>query len=87
MAQTLLTGLIVFCSALYVLWTLLLPATARRRVAQTLLRRHWSAVVAARLQAQAKADCACACKGCARGPALAQPPATQPVHWATRHRR
>ena len=41
MAQTLLIALIVACSAAYVLWALLLPAAARRRIASALLRWPW----------------------------------------------
>jgi hypothetical protein len=86
MAQTLLTLLIVACSAAYVLWALLLPAATRRGIALVLLRWRWPDVVATRLQAHAKTPSGCACDGCERRPALAQPRAPQPVHWAPRHR-
>jgi hypothetical protein len=84
--QTLVTVLIVACSAAYVLWALLLPAAGRRRIALALLRWRWPVTVARRLQAQANAPSGCACDGCERRPALARPPAAQPVHWAPRHR-
>ena len=38
MLQTLLSVLIVACSALYVVWTLLLPASLRRTLARRMLR-------------------------------------------------
>jgi hypothetical protein len=85
--QTLLTVLIVACSAAYVLWALLLPAAVRRRIALALLCWRWPAAVAGRLQAQAKAPSACACcDGCKRRPVLARPPAAQPAHWAHRQK-
>ena len=81
MAQTLAVGSIVACSAAYVLWTLLLPAAARRRVARALLRRRWPAAITARLQALSQAPATCGCEGCdARAPQAA----LQPVHWAPR---
>jgi hypothetical protein len=83
MAQTLFTALIVACSAAYVLWTLLLPAAARRRIASACLRRHWPAWVTRRLQAQAKLPSGCGCDGCGNQPAQAAP---QPVHWAPRRK-
>ena len=83
MAQTLLTVLIVACSALYVLWALLLPAAGRRRVARGLLRLRWPAWVNAWLQALAQAPSGCGCDGCDRQPVQSQ---TQPVHWAPRHK-
>jgi len=84
MTQTLLTLLIVACSAAYVLWALLLPAATRRGIALVLLRRYWPDVVATRLQAYAKTPSGCACDGCERRPATTQPPTAQPVHWAPR---
>ena len=84
MAQTLLTGLLVLGSAVYVLWALLLPAVARRRFASALLRWHWPDFMARRLQAQAKASAGCHCDGCGDRPAQAAP---QPVHWASRRKR
>jgi hypothetical protein len=83
MLQTLLTVLIVACSGAYVLWTLLLPATARRRIASVLLRRRWPAFVALRLQAQASVGKGCSCEGCGDRPAQIGP---QAVHWAPRRR-
>ena len=40
MLQTLVTVLIVACSALYVVWALLLPGSVRRSAAQRLLLRQ-----------------------------------------------
>jgi hypothetical protein len=86
MAQALLTVLIVACSTAYVLWALLLPAAAQRRVAQALLRLRWPAAVRARLQGLAQASPGCGCDGCDRRPA---PPRSvpQPMHWAPRRKR
>lgn len=79
MSQTLLTVLIVACSALYVVWTLLLPASVRRSAAQRLLRRRWPKGVAAWLQRRAGAASPCGgCGGCAP-PASA--PQAQPLRW------
>ena len=83
MAQTLITALIVACSTAYVLWALLLPAAARRRIASALLRLHGPAWLTRRLQAQAKVPSGCACDGCGTQPVRAAP---QPVHWAPRRR-
>jgi hypothetical protein len=84
MSQALLTGLLVGGSAVYVLWTLLLPAAARRRFASALLRWHWPSFMTRRLQAQAKAPTGCHCDGCGDRPAKA---VAQPVHWAPRRKR
>ena len=81
MAQTLIVGLIVACSAAYVLWALLLPAAVQRRVARALLRRRWPAVITVRLQALSQAQAPCSCEGC---DARAPQGTPQPVHWAPR---
>ena len=69
--QALLTGLIVAACAGYVLWTLVLPAAARRRILQALGR-------------QPQAPQACGCDGCDR--AEKQPPQAQVVRWMPRRR-
>jgi hypothetical protein len=84
MAQTLLTALIVACSAAYVLWALLLPAAARRRIASALLRLPGPVWLTQRLQAPAKVPSGCGCDGCGNRPAQTAP---QPVHWAPRRKR
>ena len=83
MLQTLLTALLVGGSALCVLWTLLLPAAARRRIAQQLLRLQWPAFMARQLQKQTQAPSGCSCDGCGDRPAAAAP---QPVRWAPRRK-
>ena len=84
MWQMLLTALLVGGSAGYVLWTLLLPAAVRRRMALALLRWRWPGFVTRRLLAQTKPPSGCHCDGCGDRPA---PRPTQPVHWAPRRKR
>lgn len=86
MTQTLLSTLLVAGSAAYVLWTLLLPKTARRRIASALLRLRWPDFVTRRLQAQAQAQrpSGCSCEGC--GSVRPAASAAQPVLWAPRRR-
>ncbi len=85
MAQTLPMLLIVACSALYVLWAVVLPAAGRRRVARWLLRWRWPAPIAARLRALSEAGSGCGCNGC-DAPARPAAGAAQPVHWAPRRK-
>ena len=73
MMQTLLTGLIVVACAGYVLWTLLLPAAARRRILQALGR-------------QPKMPQGCGCDGCDHRPLADKPPQDQVVRWMPRRR-
>lgn len=73
MMQGWLAGIIVVACAGYVLWTLLLPATVRRRVLQALGR-------------EPQAPQACGCDGCDRHPVKAQPPKDQVVRWMPRRR-
>jgi hypothetical protein len=87
MAQTLLTALIVASSAAYVLWALLLPASARRRIASALLRWPWPQRVARHLQAMARPASGCDCEGCDARPAPSASGAAQKVHWAPRRKR
>lgn len=89
MLQTLLTVLIVAGSALYVVWTLLLPASLRRAAAQRLLRRRWPKAVEARLLRWAGAPGGCGgCDGCT--PSSAPPTSSQepqPVRWTAPSRK
>ena len=73
--QTSVVALLVLGCAVYATWTLM-PAAARRVLAQRLLRMPWPAGVAARLARHAKSSGSCACDGCDR----AAPPrgASQP---------
>jgi hypothetical protein len=87
MAQTLLTALIVACCAAYVLWALLLPAAARRRIATALLRWPWPQGVARHLRAQARPPSGCDCEGCDARPASSASGVAQKVHWAPRRKR
>lgn len=83
MAQTLVTAVLVGGSAIYVVWALLLPAAARRRLARALLKLRWPSAVVSRLQARARAPSGCGCEGCdTRAPS----PTAQPVHWAPRRK-
>ena len=79
--QTWLTVLIVACSALYVIWTLLLPASLRRALALRMLRRRWPKPVLTWLQRKARAPTACGgCGGCDTPPATTE--AAQPIRWS-----
>ena len=73
--QTLLSLLIVAGCAGYVLWTVLLPAAARRRVLAAMGRAS---------TAPAARGCA-GCDGCARAPSTPDP-AVQVVNWRPRRR-
>ena len=73
MLQTLLSVLIVACSALYVVWTLLLPASLRRTLARRMLRQRWPKPVLAWLQRKARARSSCGgCAGCDTAPATTE---------------
>jgi hypothetical protein len=90
--QQWLVGLIVAACAAQVVWTLLLPAALRRRVAQALLQRRWPAAVQRRLQAAARPSPGCGCDGCDAGALRAAArvqaaPTVQAVQWAPRRRR
>ena len=79
--QTGLTMLIVACSALYVVWTLLLPATLRRTLALRLSRRRWPKPVRAWLQRRARAPTPCGgCGGC--GSPAAPEETARPIRWS-----
>lgn len=86
MLQTLVTVLIVACSALYVVWALLLPGSVRRSAAQRLLlRRRWPNAVSAWLQRRSRATSACGgCDGCAPSSSSQE---AQPVRWTARPRK
>jgi hypothetical protein len=84
MVQTLLTALIVTGCVVYLAWSLLLPAAARRRVAQALLRRRWPDAITRRLKSQAMTASGCHCDGCERGNTV--PPGQQTVLWVRRRR-
>jgi hypothetical protein len=73
MMQTLLTAIIVAACAGYVVWALLLPAAARRRILRSLGRK-------------APASPACGCDGCDGPPAAQKAPQDQVVHWLPRKR-
>ena len=84
--QTLLVALIVALCSGYVLWTLLLPAAAKARVVQVLLRwplpaglrervRHWAATPAG------------GCAGCAKAAPPRAPGAAQPAQVVRRRQR
>lgn len=85
--QTTLTGLIVASCSLYALWTLLLPAGARRRLARSLL--HWPlpALLKHRLRQWTQKPDATGCASCDKStPKLAaQPP--RPLHVVRRKPR
>jgi hypothetical protein len=81
MLQTVLTVLVVACSALYVTWTLLLPAAARRSLAQRLLRGRWPKPVAARLQRLAR-ESGGGCGGCGGCGPSTPPQDSKPIRWA-----
>jgi hypothetical protein len=87
MAQELLAIVLVAACAAHAGWTLLLPAAWRRRMAQSLLRRHWPAPLQRRLQRAARPPSARGCDGCDAGSARAAPRAVQPLHWTPRRRR
>ena len=74
--QTLLSLLIVAGCAGYVLWTLLLPASARRRVLSAIGRGRAAATTS---------GCAGGCDGCAQRSATA-PAGVQVVNWLPRRR-
>ena len=61
--QTLIVAALVLGCALYATWTLM-PAAARRGLAQRLLRMPLPAAVAARLRRHATSSGGCACDGC-----------------------
>lgn len=73
MMQALITALIVAGSACYVLWRLLLPARARRRMLQALGR-------------ETPAASGCHCDGCEHAAAAVRPPSGQVVQWLPRRR-
>lgn len=69
--QTMVVALIVALCSVYVLWTLLLPAAAKARVVQGLLRWPLPSGLQARLR-QSAAKPVGGCAGCAKaGPAHA----------------
>ena len=61
--QTLVVVALVLGCAVYASWTLM-PAGARRLLAQHLLRLRWPSGVAARLHRHAQAASGCGCDGC-----------------------
>ena len=66
LAQTLIVGVLVAGCAIYSLWTLM-PAGARRHVAQRLLKRRLPNALRTRLLRHAQAASGCGCDGCDRG--------------------
>lgn len=63
LAQTVLAALLVAVCTGYAVWALL-PTTARRPIARTLLRLHWPEALAARLRRHADPSTGCGCDGC-----------------------
>lgn len=63
LAQAVIVALLVLGCAVYATWTLL-PASARRVVAQTLLKRPLPERFAMRLRKHAEAPSGCGCDGC-----------------------
>ena len=88
--QSLIVVLVVAACSAYALWTLM-PSSARRSLALTLLRLpHLPRRVEARLQKTAQAASGCGCDGCDRSEKRAdkQPAAKVPAqHTITFHPR
>ena len=84
MAQTLIVGVLVAWCALYSIWTLM-PAGARRHLAQRLLKRRLPNAVRVRLLRHAQAASGCGCDGCdlkAKDPSSAA--AVKPIRFQRR---
>jgi hypothetical protein len=86
MLQTLLVASVVAACAAHVAWRLVLPASARSRIARKLLRAPLPEALARALRRQARALPGCGCEGCERAPQQAGKPSLQPVHWLPRKR-
>jgi hypothetical protein len=83
LAQTLIVGVLVPGCALYSTWTLM-PAGARRRVAQRLLKVKLPKAVQARLLRHAQAAGGCGCDGCDQGSKATGSAAAKPIHFQRR---
>lgn len=77
--QTALTDLIVLLCSAYALWTLVLPAAARRRASQALLRLPLPGGVKQRLQRWTQTSAAGGCAGCAKAAPLPPRDTAQPI--------
>ncbi|HWH84797.1 MAG TPA: DUF6587 family protein [Burkholderiaceae bacterium] len=89
--QTLIVALLVPGCTIYAAWKLM-PATARRSFAASLLRvPHLPKPLDAALRRRAAASAGCGCDGCDRveaaHPAPAATPAAQPIRFHPRTRR
>ena len=78
--QTLVVSVLVVACSAYAAWTLM-PASARRAIALSLLKLTLPAAVAARLRKHAVEASGCGCDGCDRSSSAAKPPtsAVQPL--------
>ncbi len=86
-AQWLLVAAVVTACFFYAAWTLL-PAAARRGIAQFLLRMPLPGALATFMRKHSVATSGCGCDGCDRSPSrAAPPPATQTINFHPRLRR
>jgi hypothetical protein len=77
--QTLVVAVLVVACSAYAAWTLM-PASARRGIALSLLKLALPATIAARLRKHAVEASGCGCDGCDRSTAAKPKPSTvQPL--------
>ncbi|MEO7338117.1 MAG: DUF6587 family protein [Caldimonas sp.] len=87
--QSIVVALLVVACATYASWTLM-PATARRAIARSLLKRAWPDAITRRLQRHVDAGSGCGCDGCDRSTSdkkAAPAAAGQPIRFHPRTRR
>ena len=86
-AQTVIVALLVIGCTVYAAWTLM-PAVARRHLAQALLRLPLPAPARAPLEKAITASGGCSCSGCDAGPQK-KPAASdpQPIRFLPRGKR
>ena len=83
LTQTLIVGVLVAGCACYSIWTLL-PAGARRQLAQRLLKVRLPKAVHARLLRHAQAASGCGCDGCDQGSKASAATQAKPIHFQRR---
>jgi hypothetical protein len=81
--QTSVVAALVLGCTIYAGWTLM-PASARRLLAEQLLRLRWPSRVRALLHRHAQATSGCGCDGCDHGAKPRDPAQAQPIRL---HRR
>lgn len=85
-AQLLIVILMVSCCSLYALWTLM-PAVARRFVAQRLIRLPLGRALKAPLAHAAAASSGCDCSGCDKVVGVKNKGEAQPIRFHARPKR